>query len=242
MRQRPVQDEPAILSATCVAVWTLVAAGSLLVPHTGAAAATTLSFAAATLLVVRVAGVPRPLRSGIGVACAAASGFASYPAWVVAIATVGLAVGMPPRTPVAPGAATALDWISVAVLAPCFEELLYRRLLLPALRRRFGVVAAIVATSALFAIPHLESWHVLGTFAVGLALGAVFVATGDVWLCIALHAGVNAAALAGGSPPVRLALDPLAAAIAGPVLLALAATPLRVAFHRRAPQRSAAHA
>jgi len=210
-------------AATLVGAWTLLAAGSLLAPSVGAVAATAISFAAVSGLVVLAGGWPGGMRRPLASALAAASGFASYPAWVVLIAALGLGAGLAPRAAVAPGFREPLVWIPIALLAPFFEELLYRRLLLPVLRRRIGVFPAIAVTSALFALPHLEPWQMLGTFLVGLGLGAVFAATGDVWLCIALHAGLNVAALACGSPPVRWAFEPAAAAIAGPTLLALAA-------------------
>jgi hypothetical protein len=60
--------------------------------------------------------------------------------------------------------------VSLVALAPIFEELVYRGRLLPALRARIRLLPAIVASSALFAIPHLDRWSVLGTFLVGLAL------------------------------------------------------------------------
>jgi hypothetical protein len=50
----------------------------------------------------------------------------------------------------------------------------------------------------------------------------VFLGVGRVELCIAYHAGLNAAALVCGLPPARAALAPLESALLGGLLLALA--------------------
>lgn len=211
-----------IAAAVLLATWTLLASAPLFAARVGASTATTLVFAAATALAY-TAGRRTCAASGWRrFALGAASGFASYPAWVAFVAVIGLGTGMLPRSGGPPTPWALLDWLPILVLAPLFEELLYRGLVLPALRRRLGALPAVVVTSALFAAPHLEPWQMLGTFCIGLALGSVFVVTGDVWLCVALHAGLNLAGLVCGAPPVRWALDPGAAAIVGPILLALA--------------------
>ena len=222
--------------------WTLLVSGSLLGGWIGRDGAVLVSFAAvAILLAATRRGPPRrrmPLRAGIA---ALAAGFASYPAWAGLITVVGLPLGLPFRDPTPPGAGSPALWVAALVLAPIFEELLYRERLLPALRRRIGALPAVVATSALFALPHLEAWNVLGTSLVGLMLGTVFLATESVALCIALHAGLNLACLACGVPPVRLALAPTASTALGALLLA--ASLLWMRSHARAlatpPFRSA---
>jgi membrane protease YdiL (CAAX protease family) len=169
-----------------------------------------------------------------------ASGFAALPAWLAAIALAGRALGLPPPAP--PPAPGPGDAIALVVLAPLLEEWLYRERLLPALRRRLGAPLALVLASAAFAAPHLAPWSVLAAFAVGLALGALFLATGRAGPCVAAHAGLNAAALVCGLPPARFALAPAPAALAACGVLACAWASTRVHAHapgRRAPARSA---
>ena len=74
----------------------------------------------------------------------------------------------------------------------------------------------------------------LGTFLVGLMLGAVYLGTGTIELCVALHGGLNLACVVCGVPPVRLALSPPASALAGTLLLAasLVASPAARASRR----------
>jgi len=221
MRARLAVDfhgSPLLLVLTA---WTLLASGSLVSGWIGRDAAVLASFAAVTVLVAGTRSHPsgRPLRLGAAIA-ALGAGFASYPAWAALITIVGLALGLPWRAPSPPGAGGPALWIATLVLSPAFEELLYRERLLPVLRARIGAPLAVVTTSVLFALPHLEPWNVLGTFLVGLMLGTVYLATASVSLCIALHAGLNLACLVCGVPPVRLALGPFAGAGLGALLIA----------------------
>jgi membrane protease YdiL (CAAX protease family) len=166
-----------------------------------------------------------------------ASGFAALPAWLAVLALAGRALGLPPPpSSSSPGPADAL---ALVWLAPCFEEWLYRERLLPALRRRCGAPLALVLASAAFAAPHLAPWSVLAAFAVGLALGALYLATGRAGPCVAAHAGLNAAALVCGLPPARLALAPAASALLGCALLACAWASPRVHVSARGGARAA---
>jgi membrane protease YdiL (CAAX protease family) len=130
-----------------------------------------------------------------------AAGAASLAPWVAVLAPVGRFLGLAPRPPAPPLGAAWLPWISAGVLAPLFEELLYRERLLAALAPRVGRVAAVLLSSAAFAVPHLEPWSLLAAFACGLVLGALFCAARSVWPCVAYHAGANLAAAVQGVPP-----------------------------------------
>lgn len=154
-------------------------------------------------------------RLGLGLA----AGIAGFTACLGGIVALGLALGLP----AAPADDAAQwprpeSWLGSAVVAPIFEEGLYRGLLLPALRRHTGALAAVVVSSAAFALPHLEAWSVLGTFCVGLGLGAVRLASGSVAPTIGLHAGLNASALAGALPSALAGSDAPGAALFGSLL------------------------
>lgn len=202
-----------------MSVWVLLLLGQAAGAWIGRHLAVLGAFALATGLVVWTR--PRPLRWTVGWApgVGALAGYLTFPAWVVVISVAGLAVGLVPGRPGPAGQGGPALWLATIVLAPVFEELLYRERLIPVLRASVGAPAAILGTSVLFALPHLESWSVLGTLLVGLALGTLYVATGSVALCIGLHAGLNLAAVVCGIPPVRLALGPAAGALAGGVLV-----------------------
>jgi membrane protease YdiL (CAAX protease family) len=154
------------------------------------------------------------------------AGFVALPAWLAGIVLAGRALGLPP--PPSPPRVGSAEALALVALAPLLEEWLYRERLLPALRRRLGAPLALVLASAAFAAPHLTPWSVLAAFAVGLALGGLFLAAGRVGPCVAAHAGLNAAALACGLPPVRAALPPVTAGLAACGLLACAWASTRV--------------
>jgi membrane protease YdiL (CAAX protease family) len=203
-------------------VWCLLLLGGALVPWLGSNAARVAAFAACAMLLVWARPRARARGSPLAAALAAAAGFAALPAWLALVWALGSGLGLAPLTLVPAAAPDAGVWLANVALAPLFEELLHRERLLPALRARVGTPLALVASSALFAAPHLDPWSVLTTFCVGLALGGVLLGTGRVGLCIAYHAGLNAAALVCGLPPARAALAPLDALLLGGLLLTLA--------------------
>jgi membrane protease YdiL (CAAX protease family) len=84
--------------------------------------------------------------------------------------------------------ANAINFGVVVLLAPAAEELLFRGLLLPAWAARLGETRAVVASSALFAVLHLD---VLGSFVFGLVAGVTFLRAGGLWLPILVHVTNN---------------------------------------------------
>lgn len=86
-------------------------------------------------------------------------------------------------------------FVSVAVLAPIIEEILYRGLLMSWINRFVGKWPSIILSAAVFAGVHLLDWNaraaVPGLFLVGIVLGWAAMRRGDLSLAIPLHAGVN---------------------------------------------------
>jgi membrane protease YdiL (CAAX protease family) len=183
-----------------LAVWDVLLLGRVASRWVGSESATLASFLLATILVVarhrgeRVAVRRSLCAAGLGVIV----GWTTYPVWVASISVVGLALGLAPRDRDDPHAMGVAVIVATWLLAPVFEEILYRGHLLPVLRDRAGAPLAIVVTSILFALPHLEAWSVLGTFLVGLALGVTRALAGSLALCIGIHAGLNLASVAWG--------------------------------------------
>ena len=179
--------------ALLCAVWlTLILVPPLVSPRLGGSAALLASFALATAWALADSG--RQLRprgaDSARLLLGLVLGAASRPPWIAAIAGLGLALGLEPPSPPAPPSAALL---AAALLAPVFEEVVYRQRLLGALRRRLGVAPAVLLSSGAFAIPHVEPWAVLGSFCVGLGLGAAMCVSGSLALCVGLHAGLNLA-------------------------------------------------
>jgi membrane protease YdiL (CAAX protease family) len=100
---------------------------------------------------------------------------------------------------------TTLETFLVAVgIAPVVEEWLFRGVIQQGLIAHLSRVRGVMLTAALFAIVHLGPSPsgpsalspFISSFALGLVLGAVRLATGSLLACILVSAGVSAAGLA----------------------------------------------
>lgn len=93
----------------------------------------------------------------------------------------------------------ALTFISLVILPPIIEEIVFRGFLFGGLRKAFSPVVAALITSVIFALPHsLQStdgstlWNAaIDTFALSLVLCYLRVKTGALWAGIGLHAIKN---------------------------------------------------
>ena len=83
-------------------------------------------------------------------------------------------------------AANILYAVLIAVLAPLFEEFVFRGIILGKLRR-FGNGVAIFGSAVLFGLFHGNFIQIPFAFLCGLALGYVVVRTGSLWASIAVH-------------------------------------------------------
>ncbi len=182
---------PALLPALAalLAVWTLLLAAAC-AAGVGGDASTLLGVSCATALVLatRAGGRARP--RPLALLVAGFLGGASLPLWLAFAAALGLEPAAPARAPGPLRAACDL------ALGPLLEESLYRERLLPALRAALGAPAALALSSALFAAAHGDPSLALAALGVGIALGALYLATGSLWLCTAAHAGLNLAVFA----------------------------------------------
>ena len=85
--------------------------------------------------------------------------------------------------------------VSVAVLAPIIEEIIFRGMLLNVLSRSFAKWPSILISAGVFAGVHLVDPNAIavipGLFVLGVVLGWVALRRGDLSLAIALHSGIN---------------------------------------------------
>jgi membrane protease YdiL (CAAX protease family) len=100
--------------------------------------------------------------------------------------------------------------VIAGLAAPVCEELLFRGVLLRALRRRFSVEIAVAGSALLFALTHLLGDPSLGVvailpalFALGVISGCAAVWVGDLSVSIPLHMGFNLVTLAAYAMLVR---------------------------------------
>ena len=82
--------------------------------------------------------------------------------------------------------------LALVIVAPLTEELLFRGWLLQDLTMRYGQTPALIWSSALFGLVHVEPSAVLYATVGGFVLGSVALRTKSTLASIAMHAGVNA--------------------------------------------------
>jgi membrane protease YdiL (CAAX protease family) len=136
----------------------------------------------------------------VGWACAVLAAF-----WLVTSILIA-AFGEPPEQEIteeikAESAAVAIaGYIAITcLLAPIAEETFFRGLLFPMLKSRWGTVAGVLVTGAIFSLVHasgspLQALIVL--FVLGAGLCLLYLRTGSLLPCIGLHALNNAIAFA----------------------------------------------
>jgi membrane protease YdiL (CAAX protease family) len=90
----------------------------------------------------------------------------------------------------------ALPVIAFIALVPGFvEELFFRGYVQRRLLQRWAPWQAILVSSALFSIMHLDPTQVIGTLPMALWLGVIAWRTGSVWPCMLCHACFNATSM-----------------------------------------------
>lgn len=77
------------------------------------------------------------------------------------------------------------------IMAPLFEELLHRGIILDSFLKRYSTGKAILLSSLLFTIGHASWIASPGFFLTGIFLGYWYFLTRSLWVCIAAHALVN---------------------------------------------------
>lgn len=85
-----------------------------------------------------------------------------------------------------------LSFMGLAVIAaPVTEEILFRGLLYPLLRDRFGMKIAMVVSSALFALAHVHAPTFLPLMFLGVILAFAYEYSGSLLLSMFIHATFN---------------------------------------------------
>lgn len=85
--------------------------------------------------------------------------------------------------------------LSVSVMAPFFEELLCRGLILRGLLQKTSPAWAITVSSLFFALLHANIWQGIPAFGMGLLFGLVYYRTGSLKLTMLMHCVNNTAAV-----------------------------------------------
>ena len=83
----------------------------------------------------------------------------------------------------------------VIVLAPISEELIFRRFIFGFLAPRYGFIAALLLTSAAFALVHFSLYSLPALFLLGIAFQLIYLKFGSLYPAILMHAFSNAIAV-----------------------------------------------
>lgn len=95
-----------------------------------------------------------------------------------------------------------INFLSVSIFAPLFEEWLCRGIVLRGLLnhkkedgRQMKPCAAIIVSALFFAVIHLNPWQAIPAFAIGCLMGYVYYKTGSLKLTMLMHFANNTFAL-----------------------------------------------
>jgi len=80
-----------------------------------------------------------------------------------------------------------LAFITIVVLAPLLEELLFRGIILDGYLKNYSPVNSILISAFLFALIHGNLAQGIGAFVMGIVMGLLYWRTKSLLLCIALH-------------------------------------------------------
>jgi uncharacterized protein len=79
------------------------------------------------------------------------------------------------------------SFISIVLLAPLMEEIFCRGILLRGLLAHTTPVKAILWSSLMFAIMHLNPWQAIPAFILGVLMGWIYWKTHSIWIAIFIH-------------------------------------------------------
>lgn len=81
----------------------------------------------------------------------------------------------------------AFAFITVVILAPVLEEVIFRGIILKGFLKNYNPTKAIIVSALLFGLFHLNPWQAIGASFVGVILGWVYYKTKSIVPCIIIH-------------------------------------------------------
>jgi len=85
-----------------------------------------------------------------------------------------------------------LLFVTTTLIAPLFEEIIFRGILLPTLARDFGVISGIIVSAFVFALAHLSLGEMPPLFVLGVGLAITRIASGSLFSSVVMHSLWNA--------------------------------------------------
>lgn len=77
--------------------------------------------------------------------------------------------------------------LRVTVIAPIYEEVIFRGILLKGMANKINPKLALVVSALFFAMAHMNIPQGINAFLLGLLIGAIYLNTGSIYLCIFAH-------------------------------------------------------
>ena len=78
-------------------------------------------------------------------------------------------------------------FVTTTLLAPLFEEIIFRGVLLPTLSRDFGIILGIIISAFIFALAHLSLGEMPPLFVLGIGLGITRIVSGSLLSSVIMH-------------------------------------------------------
>jgi uncharacterized protein len=83
------------------------------------------------------------------------------------------------------------SFILLVIAAPLFEELIFRGIILEGMLKNYSPVKAILLSSVLFAVVHLNPWQFVAGFIIGIFAGWLYYKTRSIAFPLIIHASAN---------------------------------------------------
>lgn len=84
-----------------------------------------------------------------------------------------------------------LSMLTVALIGPVLEEVIFRGVILKGLLGRYSSLKALNVSSLLFVFVHLNPWQFVGAFGIGIISGWIYWKTNNLMLPIIMHVSNN---------------------------------------------------
>jgi membrane protease YdiL (CAAX protease family) len=78
-------------------------------------------------------------------------------------------------------------YLTIGIAAPILEELIFRGVVLKKFLQKYSPTKAIVLSSVIFGIAHMNPWQFVAAFSIGLVIGWIYWKTNSIWPGIFMH-------------------------------------------------------
>ena len=118
--------------------------------------------------------------------------------YALVASTLGFDLLVPEQLPAGiagDGVFILLTALALGVWVPFVEEVFFRGFLFAGLTARYGLLAGVVSSAALFALVHFSVATIIPIFVTGVLFALVYHTTGSIWVPMVAHSAQNLIAL-----------------------------------------------